>query len=521
MSRKFNVNGVCYPDEHYMVNIDSKLAEIKELVDEKQYFVINRARQYGKTTTLNLLVKYLADQYTVFFISFEGLGGTAFETEAEFCKTICELLYDAIRYDEVPQIDEAVKVIIKESIEQNKIEDMMSLSATLSEICKNSVAPVVLIIDEVDQASNYKVFIDFLGMLRSKFLKRNTRPTFHSVILAGVYDIKNLKHRIREDREHQMNSPWNIAADFPVDMSFTVEEIEGMLNEYNDEHSCVMLVRECAKTIFEYTSGYPYLVSKICKLIDERCGENWTNKGVSDAVKILLREANPLFDDLRKKITDYLELRAMLYAILFRGESYPYNPDNFAIDIGTMFGFIKEKNGQVVIANRIFETRLYNLFLSEELTNSIIYQSGERDKNQFIKNGVLDMELVLEKFMIHFHDIYGDNTNAFVEENGRRLFLLYLKPIINGTGNYYVEAQTRDQTRTDIVVDYLGKQYVIELKIWHGNEYNKRGEEQLAEYLEYYHLDKGYLLSFNFNKNKQTGLKEIQFGDKTLVEVVV
>ena len=199
MSRKFNVNGVCYPDEHYMVNIDSKLAEIKELVDEKQYFVINRARQYGKTTTLNLLVKYLADQYTVFFISFEGLGGTAFETEVEFCKTICELLYDAIRYDEVPQIDEAVKAIIKENIEQNKIEDMMSLSATLSEICKNSVAPVVLIIDEVDQASNYKVFIDFLGMLRSKFLKRNTRPTFHSVILAGVYDIKNLKHRIREN----------------------------------------------------------------------------------------------------------------------------------------------------------------------------------------------------------------------------------------------------------------------------------------------------------------------------------
>lgn len=521
MSRKFNVNGVCYPDEHYMVNIDSKLAEIKELVDEKQYFVINRARQYGKTTTLNLLVKYLADQYTVFFISFEGLGGTAFETEVEFCKTICELLYDAIRYDEVPQIDEAVKAIIKENIEQNKIEDMMSLSATLSEICKNSVAPVVLIIDEVDQASNYKVFIDFLGMLRSKFLKRNTRPTFHSVILAGVYDIKNLKHRIREDREHQMNSPWNIAADFPVDMSFTVEEIEGMLNEYNNEHSCVMLVRECAKTIFEYTSGYPYLVSKICKLIDERCGENWTKQGVSDAVKILLREANPLFDDLRKKITDYPELRAMLYAILFRGESYPYNPDNFAIDIGTMFGFIKEKNGQVVIANRIFETRLYNLFLSEELTNSIIYQSGERDKNQFIKNGVLDMELVLEKFMIHFHDIYGDNTNTFVEENGRRLFLLYLKPIINGTGNYYIEAQTRDQTRTDIIVDYLGKQYVIELKIWHGNEYNKRGEEQLAEYLEYYHLDKGYLLSFNFNKNKQTGLKEIQFGDKILVEVVV
>ena len=108
-----------------------------------------------------------------------------------------------------------------------------------------------------------------------------------------------------------------------------------------------------------------------------------------------------------------------------------------------------------------------------------------------------------------------------MEENGRRLFLLYLKPIINGTGNYYIEAQTMDQTRTDIIVDYLGKQYVIELKIWHDNEYNKRGEKQLTEYLEYYHLDKGYLLSFNFNKNKKTGLKEIEVDNKKIVEVVV
>ena len=68
MSRKFNVNGVCYPDEHYMVNIDSKLAEIKELVDEKQYFVINRARQYGKTTTLNLPISI---QY--FSLALKGL----------------------------------------------------------------------------------------------------------------------------------------------------------------------------------------------------------------------------------------------------------------------------------------------------------------------------------------------------------------------------------------------------------------------------------------------------------------
>ena len=514
-----------------MVNIDSKLAEIKELVDEKQYFVINRARQYGKTTTLNLLVKYLADQYTVFFISFEGLGGTAFETEVEFCKTICELLYDAIRYDEVPQIDEAVKAIIKENIEQNKIEDMMSLSATLSEICKNSVAPVVLIIDEVDQASNYKVFIDFLGMLRSKFLKRNTRPTFHSVILAGVYDIKNLKHRIREDREHQMNSPWNIAAEFTVDMSFSKEEIAGMLEEYEADYHTGMNINDMAQRLYNYTSGYPFLVSRLCQLMDERISQEeaypslsdvWTKKGFEEAVRMLLSEKNTLFESLFNKLKDYPELNQTIQTILFTGKSIAYNADETSIDIATMLGFVKNQNGKVVIANRIFETRLYNYYLSSvEMQSKDIYDKSLLDKNRFVMNGHLNMDLILERFVVHFHDIYGDWDEKFIEKEGRKYFLLYLRPIMNGVGNYYIEAETRDQRRTDVIVDYLGERYIIELKIWHGEEYNRQGEEQLVDYLNSYHLDKGYMVTFSFNQKKEIGVQQVEVDSKTIIEAVV
>ena len=74
----------------------------------------------------------------------------------------------------------------------------------------------------------------------------------------------------------------------------------------------------------------------------------------------------------------------------------------------------------------------------------------------------------------------------FIEKQGKKIFLIYLKPIINGTGNYYLEAQTRDERRTDIIVDYLGEQFIVELKIWHGSEYNERGEKQLTDYLDYY-----------------------------------
>ncbi len=107
------------------------------------------------------------------------------------------------------------------------------------------------------------------------------------------------------------------------------------------------------------------------------------------------------------------------------------------------------------------------------------------------------------------------------EKQGRKFFLFYLKPIINGVGNYYIEAQTRNERRMDLVVDYNGERFVIEMKIWHGDTYNQRGEQQLTEYLDYYHINKGYLLSFCFNQNKHTGIKEITIGDKTIVECVV
>ena len=96
-------------------------------------------------------------------------------------------------------------------------------------------------------------------------------------------------------------------------------------------------------------------------------------------------------------------------------------------------------------------------------------------------------------------DLYGDRDEAFLEDVGRRYFMLFLKPIINGVGNCYVEAQTRNRERMDLVIDYRGEQSIVEMKVWRGNAYNERGQEQLSAYLDYFHLKKGYMLSFNFN----------------------
>lgn len=76
-------------------------------------------------------------------------------------------------------------------------------------------------------------------------------------------------------------------------------------------------------------------------------------------------------------------------------------------------------------------------------------------------------------------------------------------------GNDYLEAQTRNAGRTDVVVDYRGEQSIVEMRIWRGNEYNERGKAQLGDYLDYFHRKKGYMLSLNFNKKKVPGVKVI------------
>ena len=515
MERYFNITGCCNPQEHYMVNLDSRLAQIKKMVDRGQYFSINKGRQYGKTTILKALREYLKNDYVAISMDFQFVSTSEFATENSFVKAFARLLWSRYHREMPNEIEEQIKQM---KLSLNYVE--ADLFVTLSEWCEMSAKPIVLMIDEVDSASNNQVFLDFLAQLRGYYLERTEFPTFQSVILAGVHDIRNLRQKIRPDAEHKHNSPWNIASNFDIDMSFSVSDIAGMLTEYENDHHTGMDIQKLSQLIYDYTSGYPVLVSSICKYMDEN-QKNWTLENLTFAVKAIIISRIPLFESLINKLEDDQQLCNLLYRLLFQGEKFLFSAYDSAIQSAVMYGFVKNQNGSLEIANRIFETVIYDWFISSASTNSPIFSEGVNDKNQFIQNGQLNMEKILEKFILHFNDIYGSQPDKFKEEDGRKLFLLYLRPIINGTGNYYIEAQTRDQKRTDVIVDYLGKQYIIELKIWRGEEYNTEGEKQIAEYLNYYHLEKGYLLSFNFNKNKKSGMKTIQMNGKTVIEAVV
>ena len=395
--KKFNVTGLCIKEKHYMADISGVLSEIMKMVDEDCYFAINRGGQFGKTITLFYAEKAMVGSgYICISISFEGADYGMFESSAAFCQGFLWRVHNALAY----AAPECAPLWLDEGI-----LSFDQLSGLITKLCRGK--KVALMIDEVDAASNNHVFLNFLAMLRNKFLARE-RPhhdTFHSVILAGIYDIKNIKLKMVSEgkaelkpKERQFNSPWNIAADFDVDMAFSPEEISAMLMQYEEDFRAGMDIEAVAEEIYDYTSGHPFLVSRICKYVDEKLGKDWSTFGVRDAVRIILQERNTLFDDLAKNLDSFKNLHDFLHSILMRGAKRGFMLYDEDVNLAATFGYVKKEKNKAVVSNKIFEILMCDYFVSkDEKAESLKPPAGRGLYYEITSSGSFNMELCLRK----------------------------------------------------------------------------------------------------------------------------
>lgn len=520
MKKRFNSTGVCVPRKHYMVDITNKLKEIKELIDNEFYFTINKPRQYGKTTTLSELEKLLNEEYLVISISFEGIGDSVFEDEKHFCNKFFKIMSASLKFRDKEESERLLKL-------SENVNDLEDTSEAITKFIENSRKEVVLFIDEVDKSSNNQLFLSFIGMLRNKYLLREMEKdfTFKSVILSGLYDVKSLKLKLRKEEETKYNSPWNIAVDFEVDMSFSSKEISTMLNEYCKENAIDMDIKAISEEIYFFTGGYPYLVSRLCQIIDEKIKkgvkETWTRKDVQKAVKIINEEVNTLFESIVKNLENNNELYELTKKILIDGEQIIFNPLNPIINIGATYGILKKGEDGLEISNKIFQDIIYSYMISKIIT-SANNMSLYNIKSKFInENGELNIENILKRFQQFMKEQYSSKDAEFIEHHGRLLFLAFIKPIINGTGFDFKEVQISEEKRLDLVITYNNFRYIIEMKIWRGPKYHEDGINQLCNYLDIHGLDSGYLLIFNFNKNKEFKEEKLKINSKNIIAVYV
>lgn len=528
MRKEFNVTGPCNPRRHYMADISRKLDAALALVRKGHYFTIARPRQFGKTSILNALYRRLsADGVVAACLSFEGIGDAVFRDEPSFCSSFFDMLADNIAMTS-PEAGHVIDSIKKD------IHGMMELSNRITEFIRRLGRDVVLLIDEVDKSSDNQLFVSFLGMLREQYIAadRVGAPSFLSVVLVGIHDVKSLKLKLRPDAEAKLNSPWNIAADFDVDFSLDPAEIASMLSPYAADAGVSMDVLDIAARLHYYTSGHPFLVSKLCKILDEeqpapgsgRALGSWTAADVDWAFRRLVRDdyTTANFDDLVKNLENNSKLLTLTEKVLFgiENDGVAYSLKEPTVNLGVLYGILLGKGGRCAIANRIYEQ-----IVSDYITAKICVEGKYSTPPQmaaYYAGGVLHMERVLLAFQAFLREHRSATDGAFLEREGRLVFMSFIKPIVNGSGFLWKEPVVGDERRMDLVVTYGPSQKeVVELKVWRGQAYHEAGLRQLSDYLDFQGLSQGYILVFDFCKEKSYKSERVEFQGKSIFAVWV
>ena len=118
-------------------------------------------------------------------MDFQTFGSAEFQTETIFSRSFANSFLRSLKRNPVNktgQLNEAMAQLEKSVASQIDFFALKALFEQLGDICAVSDKPIVLMIDEVDSASNNQVFLDFLAQLRDQYMERDKYPTIRSVI---------------------------------------------------------------------------------------------------------------------------------------------------------------------------------------------------------------------------------------------------------------------------------------------------------------------------------------------------
>ena len=149
---------------------------------------------------------------------------------------------------------------------------------------------------------------------------------------------------------------------------------------------------------------------------------------------------------------------------------------------------------------------LTDYFISKSKTSKN-HQIDSINAPYLLNTGLLDFKAILLKFQETIKEKYSSSdvlkSDEFLENELRLLFLMFLKPIINGFGFTFKEVQTGAEKRIDIIVVFKNEKFVVELKLWKGEKAHEEGLAQLKAYMQAESVEQGYMLIMNKNKSKE------------------
>ena len=513
MQKFFNTAGLCFPEDHYMVDPLKRLTVIEELIDKKLYFTIHAPRQTGKTTYLYALARKLNKEgnHISLVVSFESAGYSSI-TIAEANETLIDSIYDASKF----QLPEDIRPV------EPKSKRFPNIKRYLSEWSLSQPKPIVLLVDEIDALFN-DVLISVLRQFRDGYQSRpESFPS--SVALVGLRDIRDYKARIRPDSSSLGTaSPFNIKAKSVFLNNFTKEEVFELLEEHTKETGQVFPI-EVKEEVFQLSNGQPWLANAIAnqivsEILRNDCSKEITLEIVDEAKKQLIERRDTHLDSLVDKLKEE-RVKKVAQAII-NGESIHF--DILDDDVAYMrdLGLVSQTS-PLKFANQIY-AEIVPRVMSTPMEVSI---PEEIQTPWFLKK---DGSLDIEKLLKEFQKFYRRNSEAWLtryeyRESAQHLLLMsFLHRVVNAGGEIIREMALGNR-RIDLLVKFHKQQFAIELKVRRDNYTIEDGKEQLDRYLDKVGLEKGFLVVFdprNLDWEEKIYFKEIEYGDKKITIVGV
>ena len=295
--------------------------------------------------------------------------------------------------------------------------------------------------------------------------------------------------------------------------NFTLEQVQELLGQYTDEVG-QPFVPEVITSIHKQTAGQPVLVNRFAQILTEELEvpktEPITMAHFSKAHTELLHGQNTNIEHLTTHIRKNPRFESVLMRIMARDEGVDFNMDDDIISELAMYGVIRRAtDGMCEILNPIYLYRIMRTFKPtvNGLEHEYLSSGSSEDFLQYITStGQLDMAALLDNFRdfivrVGFQILQVPDTPQ--ESVGRHLLLAYLDQFVKLIGGFmHIEVPT-GRGRMDIIIIHNQEKYIVETKIWRGDNRYQAGKKQLAAYLSSEGVTEGYYIVFDHRQDPE------------------
>ena len=505
--RRFGTQGPVHPEKHYIVNRSAALDDFIERIKEGRYIVIFAPRQTGKTTFFQRALDELITEEPTYLpipLNFEVYKNLS---SSDFYEHLHRQIQRGIE-----QVFEKRNSTPSRALTEFLVNATFTGHLSMLEFfwqfanlldAEYNGQKIVLVIDEFDGIPQ-TVLSDFLHTLRHIYIADEPRCPY-SISIIGVKSITQLDY----DRSI---SPFNVQDEFYLP-NFTFEQVRELLGQYTAEVGQPFSI-EAIEAIHKQTAGQPFLVNRLAQILTETLEipktEAVTMTHFSQAHSLLLHERNTNLQHLTTNIRRNPRFERILMEITASDEGVPFNlRDDLLSELATYGVISADADNSCEIANPIYLYCILQAF--KPTVNGLERQYlPENTRDGFLDylspTGEIDLAASLDNFR-DFIERAGfrilqvpDTPQEFV---GCYLLLAYLEQFVRLVGGFmHIEVQT-GRGRIDLLITHKQRKYVIETKIWRGEENYQKGKRQLAAYLKLEGAVEGYYIVFDHRVNPQ------------------